>query len=267
MIKRIGKTVFIITILSVIMFASDGFGGQNYREFTLGKHVIDGNEIEFTFPMPPPSSTFYLFSGQWQLKSHWERARLVVNLYGKNKVLIGAGESMWVNVHAGSTPFGHMTFGSALIKGVVPDNIKDVAYFSVYLQEPPGESLTVLSDSRPEIKFAREVLTAIMQGKEAYMALFAGHPLSPQQKEAAGAEYEMMRKAISTNPDLSSVLPMKPSDAVEVRYPCPEPFDMTFGPGYKHSETTPDGGNVSYEITLSLPIGKIDGKWRLLLPE
>ena len=204
------------------MIAPDSFGGQKYHDFRLGKHVIDGNEIEFTFPMPPPSATFYLFSSQWQLKRHRERARLVVNLYDKYKDLIGAGESMWVNVQSDSTSFGHMTFGSAVIKGVTPDDINDLAYFSVYLQDPPGENLTVLNDSRPEVRFARKVLAAIMQGGETYMALFAGHPMSPEQTETAGAEYEMMRKAISANPDLSSVLPMKPSNAVEVRYPCPE---------------------------------------------
>ena len=81
MTKITGKMVLIITIWSIMMIAPDSFGGQKYHDFRLGKHVIDGNEIEFTFPMPPPSATFYLFSSQWQLKRHRERARLVVKLY------------------------------------------------------------------------------------------------------------------------------------------------------------------------------------------
>jgi hypothetical protein len=124
-----------------------------------------------------------------------------------------------------------------------------------------------LDDSRPELRFAREVIAAIMQSKEAYITLFAGQPLSPQQQKTADAEYEMIRKMASNNPDIASVLPMKPSDAVGVRYSCPLPFDMTFGPRYEHSETAPDGGKTSLSITLSLPIGEVNGKWRLLLPE
>ena len=218
MTKNTIKTVFVVAALSILMFASYSFSGQEYHEFVPGKHVIDGNEIEFTFPMPPPSKTFYLFSNQWKLNNPRKRARLVVNLYNETKDLIGAGESMWANMQNDSTPFGHMTFGSAVIKGVSPDNINDVAYFSVYLQEPPGKNLTVLDDSRPEVRFAREVIAAILQGKEAYLTLFAGHPLSPEQKKAAEMEYEMMRNAISENLDIASVLPMKPSDAFGVRY-------------------------------------------------
>ncbi len=259
--------VLVVAALSIILLAAYGFSGQQYHKFVLGKHIIDGNEITFTFPMPPPSKTFYLFSNQWKLDKPFKRARLVVNLYNKNKDLVGAGESMWANMRNDATPFGHITFGSAVIKGVSPDNIKDVAWFSVYLQKPPGKNLTVLDDSRPEVRFAREVLAAIMQGKEAYLRLFAGLPLSPGQKKAAESEYEMMSGMVSKNPDIASVLPMKPSDAVSVRYPCPLPFDMTFGPQYEHKETAPDGGKTSLSITLSLPIGEVNGKWRLLLPE
>ena len=264
---RMVKSLFIVSVLSFIMFVSSGFCAQKYYAFKLGKHVIEGNEIEFSFPMPPPSKAFYLFSSQWKLKNACKRARLVVNVYDKNRHLIGAGESMWANAQRDSTSFGHMTFGSAAIKGVTPDNIARVAYFSVYLQEPPGKNLTVLNDRRPEVRFAREVLSAIAQGPKAYLALFAGHPLSPKQKETAEAEFKMMREEISADLTLASVLPMKPSDAVSVRYACPAPFDMTFGPKYEHSEKTSDGGTVSYAITLSLPIGEVAGKWRLLLPE
>ena len=102
-----------------------------------------------------------------------------------------------------------------------PGQHNNLAYFSVYLQDPPGENLTVLNDSRPEVRFARKVLAAIMQGGETYMALFAGHPMSPEQTETAGAEYEMMRKAISANPDLSRS-PHEAEQHSEVRYPCPE---------------------------------------------
>jgi len=267
MSKNAIKTVFVVAALSIIMFVSHSFSGQEYHEFALGKHAIDGNRIEFTFPMPPPSKTFYLFSNQWKLNKPCKRARLVVNLYNKSKDLIGVGESMWANMRNNSTRFGHMTFGSAVIKGVSQNNINDVVYFSVYLQEPPGNNLTILDDSRPELRFAREVIAAIMQSKEAYITLFAGQPLSPQQQKTADAEYEMIRKMASNNPDIASVLPMKPSDAVGVRYSCPLPFDMTFGPRYEHSETAPDGGKTSLSITLSLPIGEVNGKWRLLLPE
>jgi len=267
MSKNAIKTVFVVVALSIVMFVSHSFSGQEYHEFALGKHAIDGNRIEFTFPMPPPSKTFYLFSNQWKLNKPCKRARLVVNLYNKSKDLIGVGESMWANMRNNSTRFGHMTFGSAVIKGVSQDNINDIAYFSVYLQEPPGNNLTILDDSRPELRFAREVIAAIMQSKEAYITLFAGQPLSPQQQKTADAEYEMIRKMASNNPDIASVLPMKPSDAVGVRYSCPLPFDMTFGPRYEHSETAPDGGKTSLSITLSLPIGEVNGKWRLLLPE
>ncbi len=267
MIKNTIKTVFFVAAFCIILFTSYSFSGQLYHAFKLGKHMINGNEIEFTFPMPPPSKTFYLFSNHWKLKKSCKRARLVVNLYNKNKDIIGAGETMWANMRNNSAPFGHMTFGSAVIKGVSPDNINDVAYFSVYLQKPPEKNLTVLDNSRPEVRFAREVLAAIMQGKEAYLRLFAGHPLSPQQIKTAEAEHEMISRMASKNSDIASVLPMKPSDVVSVRYPCPLPFDMTFGPRYEHSETAPDGGKTSLSITLSLPIGKVNGKWRLLLPE
>ena len=266
-IKNMIRPVCLVVAFCVILFASYSFSGQQYQTFTLGKHMVNGNEIEFTFPMPPPSKTFYLFSNQWKLDKPFKRARLVVNLYNKNKDLVGAGESMWANTRNDATPFGHITFGSAVIKGVSPDNINDVASFSVYLQEPFGKNITVLDNSRPEVRFAREVLAAIMQGKETYLRLFAKHPLAPQQQKTADAEYEMIRKMTSNNPDIASVLPMKPSDAVGVRYSCPLPFDMTFGPRYEHSETAPDGGKTSLSITLSLPIGEVNGKWRLLLPE
>lgn len=267
MTKNAIKTAFAVAVLSIIMFVSYSFSAQEYHEFVLGEHVIDGNKIEFTFPMPPPSKIFYLFSNQWKLNKHCKRARLVLNLYNKSKDLIGVGESMWANMQNDSTPFGHMTFGSAVIKGVSQDNINDVVYFSVYLQEPPGKNLTILDDRRPEVKFAREVIAAIMQSKEAYLNLFAGQPLSIGEKKAAQTEYEMMRNAIPENPNITSVLPMKPSDAVGVRYSCPAPFDMTFGPRYKHSETSPGGVTTSLSITMSLPIGKVNGKWGLLLPE
>jgi hypothetical protein len=159
-----------------------------------------------------------------------------------------------------------MTFGSISIKGISPDNIHDVAYFSLYLQEPPGEELTTLDDRRPEVRFAREVIAAIKQEKEAYISLFAGQPLSQQQQIATEKEYAMMMKMLSNNPDIASVLPMKPSDAARVRYPCPVPFDMTFGPRFEYSETS-DGGKSTTTITLSLPIGAVSGKWRILLPE
>ncbi len=267
MTKNGVKTVFVVAALSILILAIDSFSGQEYHEFALGTHAIDGNKIAFTFPMPPPGKTFYLFSNQWKLNYPCKRARLEVNLYNKTKDLIGAGESMWTNMQNDSTPFGHMTFGSAVIKGVSPDNINDIAYFSVYLQEPPGKNLTVLNDSRPEVRFAGKVIAAVMQGKEAYLILFAGQPLSLGQKKAAEAEHEMMRNALRENPDIATVLPMKPSDAVGIRYSCPAPFDMTFGPRYEHNETAPDGGITSLSITLSLPIGKVNGKWRLLLPE
>jgi hypothetical protein len=267
MTKNVIITVFVVAALSILMLSTYTFSGQEYHEFVLGTHVVDGNKITFTFPMPPPSKTFYLFSNQWKLNTPCKRARLVVNLYNKTKDLIGAGESMWANMKNDSTPFGHMTFGSAVIKGVTPDNINDIAYFSVYLQTSPGKNLTVLNDSRPEVRFAREVIAAVMQGKKAYLTLFAGQTLSLGQKKAAETEYEMLRNAIRENPHIASVLPMKPSDAVGIRYSCPVPFVMTFGPRYEHNETAPDGGKTSLSITLSLPIGKVNGKWRLLLPE
>lgn len=267
MIKNTIRTVSVVAAFCFILFTSYSFSEQQYHPFSLGKHMINGNEIEFTFPMPPPSKTFYLFSYQWKLKKPCKRARLVVNLYNKNKNLIGAGETIWANMRNDATPFGHITFGSAVITGVSPDNINDVAYFSVYLQKPPGKNFTVLDDSRPEVRFAKEVLAAIMQGKDAYLALFAGHPLPPQQIKTAETEHEMIRKMASKNSDIASVLPMKPSDAISVRYSCPLPFDMTFGPRYERSETTPDGGRSSLSITLALPIGEVNGKWRLLLPE
>ena len=261
------KRILVVAALSILMFASYSFSGQEYHKFALGERVIEGNKIEFAFPMLPTNKTFYLFSNQWKLKNSRKRARLVVNLYNRTKDLIGVGESMWANIQNDSTPFGYMNFGSAVVQGVSPDNINDVVYFSVYPREPSGKRLTILDDSRPEVRFAREVITAIMQGKEAYLTLFAGQPLSLGQKKAAGIEYEMMRSAIPEHPDITSVLPMKPSDAFGVRYLCPAPFDMTFGPRYEHTETAPDGGTTSLSITLSLPIGKVNGKWRLLLPE
>lgn len=267
MTQKAIKTVFVVATLSILLLPTYPFGGQAYHEFAIGTHGIDGNKIEFTFPMPPPSKIFYLFTHQWKLNSPCKRARLVVNLYNKTKDLIGAGESMWANMKNDSTPYGHMTFGSVIIKGVSPDNINDVIYFSVYLQKPPGKNLTVLNDSRPEVRFARDVMSAVIQGEEAYLTLFAGHPLSPPQKKAAGTEYDFLKNAIRENPHIDSVLPMKPSDAVSIRYSCPEPFDMTFGPRYEESETAPDGGKTSLRITLSLPIGKVNGQWRLLLPK
>ena len=242
------------------------FGGEQYYVFSLGKHSIDGNEIEFTFPSPPPTKTLYLFNYQWKQKELYEKARLVVNLYDKSKKLISAGESIWANMQDESIRLGHVTFGSIAIKGISQDNIHDVAYFSIYLQEPPGEDLTPLDVKRPEVSFARQVIGAIMQGKEAYISLFAGQPLSQQQRRTAEAEYEMMMKMVSSNFDIVSVLPMKPSDAARVRYSCSAPFDMTFGPRFEHSETS-QGGQTTTTVTLSLPIGEVSGKWRILFPE
>lgn len=159
-----------------------------------------------------------------------------------------------------------MTFGSIAIKGISPDNIHDVAYFSIYLQEPPREDLTSLDAKRPEVGFARQVIDAIIQGKDAYISLFAGQPLSEPRRKIAEAEYEMMMKMVSTNYNIVSVLPMKPSDAAHVRYPCSAPFDLTFGPRFEHSETS-QGGQSTTTVTLSLPIGEVSGKWRILLPE
>ena len=109
--KNTIRAAFAFMALSVILFGSYSFSGQQYHEFRLGKHSIDGNEIEFTFPMPPPSKSFYLFSYQWKLKKPYKRARLVIKLYGRNKNLVAAGESIWTSMRNDSTHFGYMTFG------------------------------------------------------------------------------------------------------------------------------------------------------------
>jgi hypothetical protein len=264
--KNTIEALFAFVVLSLILFGSYSFGEQQYHVFSLGKHSIDGNEIEFTFPSPPPTKTLYLFNYQWKQKELYKKARLVVNLYDKSKNLISAGESIWKNMQDESIRLGHVTFGSIAIKGISPDNIHDVAYFSIYLQEPLGEDLITLDAKKPEVSFARQVIAAIMQGKEPYISLFAGQPLSQQQRRAAENEYEMMMKIVSGNFDIVSVLPMKPSDAARIRYSCQAPFDMTFGPKFEHTETS-KGGQATTTITLSLPIGEVSGKWRILLPD
>ena len=59
MIKNTIKTVFFVAAFCIILFTSYSFSGQLYHAFKLGKHMINGNEIEFTFPMPPPSKTLF----------------------------------------------------------------------------------------------------------------------------------------------------------------------------------------------------------------
>lgn len=41
---------------------------------------------------------------------------------------------------------------------------------------------------------------------------------------------------------------------------------MTFGPRLEHSELV-EGGQTKTTVTLSLPIGEVSGKWRILFPE
>ncbi|GBE00702.1 hypothetical protein BMS3Bbin06_00746 [bacterium BMS3Bbin06] len=260
------RAVFYIVVLSIVLSVSYSYSGQRYYPFSLGKHSIEGNQIEFSFPSPPPTKTLYLFNYRWKQKEPYKKARLVVNLYDKARKLIAAGESIWVKMQSDSTRFDHVSFGSISIRGITQGRIKDVAYFSIYLQEPPGRDLITLDDSRPEVGFGRRVIAAIRQGKEAYISLFAGQPLSQQQRKAAEYEYEMMMKVLSGDLDIVSVLPMKPSNAVDVRYPCPEPFYMTFGPRLEHSEVV-EGGQTTTTVTLSLPIGEVSGKWRILFPE
>ncbi len=260
------RVVFFIIVFISVISAAYGHGGERYHAFSLGKHSIDGNELEFTFPSPPPTKTLYLFNYKWKQKEPYKKARLVVKLYDKDKKLIAAGESIWINMRSDPARFAHISFGSVPIKAVSPANIDDIAYFSIYLQEPPGRELIVLDDDRPEVSFGRRVIAAIKQGKDAYISLFAGSPLSQQQLKAAEYEYKMMMEVLAGDLDIVSILPMKPSDAVDVRYPCTEPFDMTFGPRFERSEVV-DGGQTTTTMTLSLPIGKVRGEWRILFPE
>ena len=239
---------------------------HQYYPFSLGKHVVHGNQVEFTFPSPPPASTLYLFTYRWKSDKSYKKARLVVNLYDKSKALIGAGESVWKNMQDDVARFGSASFGSVVIKGISRDNIQNVAYFSMYLQKPPGKEILSLSDKSPEVRFARQVLAAIKEGNKAYVNLFAGQPLSQEQQAKAEKEYDMMIQFLSTNLNLLSVLPMDPSHAVSVRYPCTYPYEMEFGPQEKHNESVQDGKSTT-TLTLSLPIGKVDGNWKILFPE
>ncbi len=94
----IRAVVYIVVVLSIILSASYSYSGQRYYAFSLGKHSIEGNDIEFTFPSPPPTKTLYLFNYQWKQKETYKKARLVVNLYDKGRKLIAAGESIWVKM-------------------------------------------------------------------------------------------------------------------------------------------------------------------------
>lgn len=96
--KRTVRALFALITLSIVLLGSYSFGEEQYYVFNLGKHSIHGNEIEFSFPSPPPTETLYLFNYQWEQKELYKKARLVVKLYDKSKKLLSAGESIWRNM-------------------------------------------------------------------------------------------------------------------------------------------------------------------------
>lgn len=249
-----------------ILFGQNAFGGHQYHDFRLGKHSIEGNEIEFTFPSPPPTKTLYMFNYHWKPKELFKKARLVVILYDKNKKMIAAGESIWINMRKKSSHMDDVTFGSIAIQGISRGNIEKVAYFSLYLQKAPDKSSLSLDDNKPEVYFAKKVIAAIKQGENAYIGLFAGQPLSPSQRKKAEGEYRLMMSLLTKDLGLRTVLKMPPSQAVRLRYPCSDPYNMEFGPQFKQSENV-NGAQTSMSVTLSLPIGKTKGEWRILFPE
>jgi len=97
-----------------------------FYDFDLGSHDVDENIIEFLFP--GNMDTLYLFNLKGWKGKRSDSAKLRVDLYDEDHGLISSGKSVCVTKDIPS-------FGSMFFDGISKETVKDVAYFSMSVED------------------------------------------------------------------------------------------------------------------------------------
>jgi len=235
-------------------------------DFKLGSHQVDGNKIEFNFQTTTleGQSMEGLFMNEgfynnWYVGSY-KKVKLVVDLYDHDRKLINTGEGNCVDMAHPMLNLGHHVMFSPIGFDATRDQLKNIGYFSISTQEcveqkPPG-------DATSEGIFAKKVLAAIKQGKEAYFALYSSQPTSEEKDQ----QYALVQFFLNNMQDaqIKSIEPMKVQDVEKYKNVCSQPFNLNIGGAAKNDLGGSGNKGDQGSAQMGIAIGKVNGEWKIL---
>jgi len=245
-------------------------GDLPLHEFKLGLNDIEGNKVEFSF-LPPNKDFPGIENTLWmtdQFHNSWHNlpngeAKLSVNLYDHNHTLIYSNESMCTR--SPNAYFSPISFEFN------NETVAAVAYFSIAAQPCTIPNVPVLmhdasqpmpASDNPREAFAKTVFAAIKQGNEAWFALYSSQPSSLSEKNLETNLLAYFQGLLKEGGQISSIEPMKVQEVAKYKVICAEPYWLNI----KQPEQVAKKGGVTEteSWTMGIPIGEVNGQWRIL---
>ncbi len=236
--------------------------GQSLLEFKLGVNEVDGHKVIFSFPKGQMFDALCMNCDTvhlWKNTSN-KKEKLVVDFYDHNQVLIYADASDCAEV-GGQFPRGF--FAPINFIDINKDMAKDIAYFSVSTQACSDAGAVKLSGDKPPEAFINTLISAVKQGKDAFLALYSSKPTSDaavqEQEQARG----LLLYSLNSGAQFSGYTALDVHEAVKYGKICSDPLDLNFGTANNASDknAAQDGLLLS---KVSIPVGKCYGEWKIL---
>jgi hypothetical protein len=214
--------------------------GVKVHQFALGKQDIDGSSVTFDFP--GGGGTLYMFNlVKWAAKMPYPKTRLTVRLYDGQRRLVEKGSSVCVSEKMGA-------FGSIPLSGIDGGNVAKVSFFSLTLEECASSEDARPDETLPEVIFARKVEKAVKMGDREFYALMA-RPPDAEETMIYPFIAEQIRDLESGGGGISGVVP----DEGRTTSAGDPVYTVTF-----------EKGGPSEGMSMGLPIGRVNGEWRVL---
>lgn len=235
---------------------------QSLLSFKLGVNNVGEHKVIFSFPkgqmfdaLCMNCETVHL----WKNTSN-QKAKLIVNLYDHSQKLIYADASTCADTN-GQFPKGF--FAPIIFMDIDKEKVKNIAYFSVSTQACPDADAIKISGDAPPESFIKNLITAIKQGKEAYLALFSSQPTSEAAVQEQEQSREFLLQSLKNGAQFTGFTPLDVHDAVKYGNICSDAVNVNL-----KSNKTPDknaGPEAFFMLSnVSFPVGKCNGEWKIL---